>query len=249
MAARPLIRYLRAKPASNLLLHMHQSAPTSCLQRLGDTQKQALCFQSIRYSSTNPSDKPSSDQRQGPSLPTNSQAGSSTTKPEKEAASNASFGVFSDYDHILDRLDLGNRQAAEVTKAMRESRHQNQSSNQSSPSRRFPDPYSLSLAVGESVETDNYRAPIRRVNLKLGPMLGRQVHVEPERGVDLAAAIRNVQIGCAVNRIRGQSNLQKFHVRRGQRQKNLRRERWRKLFKFSFNKTVTKIQRMRAQGW
>lgn len=36
---------------------------------------------------------------------------------------------------------------------------------------------------------------------------------------------------------------------RGQKRKDLRRERWRKLFKVSFDATVAKIQRMRAQGW
>lgn len=88
-----------------------------------------------------------------------------------------------------------------------------------------------------------------RVDLKLGPELGRQVHVDPIRGVDLAAALRNLNINCAKNQVRSQANAQRFHVRRGQMQKNLRMQRWRRLFKFSFKETVSKIQKMRAQGW
>lgn len=86
-------------------------------------------------------------------------------------------------------------------------------------------------------------------NFKLGPELGRQVLVEPERGFDLNAALRQLQINCSSNRVRAQKAQQKFHTRRGQKLKNLRRERWRKLFKFSFVKTIDRVQRMKQQGW
>lgn len=89
----------------------------------------------------------------------------------------------------------------------------------------------------------------RTTPMKLGTKLGRQVLVSADRGTDVAAAIRLVQINCAVNGIRRQAALQKFHVRRGQRRKDLKSQRWRKLFKFSFDETVKKIQRMRDQGW
>ncbi|EEA24747.1 hypothetical protein TMatcc_007846 [Talaromyces marneffei ATCC 18224] len=89
----------------------------------------------------------------------------------------------------------------------------------------------------------------RTTPMKLGTKLGRQVLVSADRGIDVAGAIRLVQMNCAVNGIRRQANLQKFHVRRGQRRKDLRSQRWRKLFKFSFDETVKKIQRMRDQGW
>jgi hypothetical protein len=100
-----------------------------------------------------------------------------------------------------------------------------------------------------SPESDSYKQPLRRVELKLGPTLGRQVHVEPEKGVDLTTALRVLQGNISTNKLRAQWHGQKFHVRRGQMRKNLRMERWRKLFKFSFKETVNKIQRMRAQGW
>ncbi|EED18526.1 conserved hypothetical protein [Talaromyces stipitatus ATCC 10500] len=104
--------------------------------------------------------------------------------------------------------------------------------------------------VGSIDQADPITPPrFRTVPMKLGTKLGRQVFVSNDRGVDVAAAIRMVQINCAVNGVRRQANLQKFHVRRGQRRKDLRSQRWRKLFKFSFDETVKKIQRMRDQGW
>lgn len=105
--------------------------------------------------------------------------------------------------------------------------------------------------MSSSIETDtHYRAPqVRRIDLKLGTKLGRQVTVDPSRGVDVAGALRILQMQLSANGVRRQAAQQKFHVRRGQVRKDLRRERWRKLFKMSFNHTVRKIQRMRAQGW
>ncbi|OKL61946.1 hypothetical protein UA08_02584 [Talaromyces atroroseus] len=90
---------------------------------------------------------------------------------------------------------------------------------------------------------------LKPIAMKLGTKLGRQVLVQNEKGVDCASALRTLQLSCNSNGIRRQANLQKFHVRRGQRRKDLRSQRWRKLFKFSFEETVKKIQRMRDQGW
>lgn len=92
-------------------------------------------------------------------------------------------------------------------------------------------------------------ARLRPIAMKLGTKLGRQIHVQNDKGIDCASAIRMLEISCTTNGLRRQVNLQKFHVRRGQRRKDLRRQRWRKLFKFSFDETVKKIQRMRDQGW
>ncbi|OGM41071.1 hypothetical protein ABOM_010221 [Aspergillus bombycis] len=139
----------------------------------------------------------------------------------------------SDFDEILSKLNINNRESAA----------------EGSRSRSSEDPLALSRAVGMSAETENYRTPVRRVELKLGPTLGRQVHVEPEKGTDLASALRILQATCTANKIRYQANGQKFHIRRGQVRKNLKMDRWRKLFKFSFQKTVSRIEKMRAQGW
>ncbi|EAL93271.1 hypothetical protein KXW98_002559 [Aspergillus fumigatus] len=145
--------------------------------------------------------------------------------------STASNSDSADFDRILDQLNFNN--------ANRNATEDSQSSDSLSLSR------SVSMAAG----TESYKQPLRRVELKLGPTLGRQVHVEPEKGLDLTTALRVLQGNVTTNKVRAQWYAQKFHVRRGQMRKNLRMERWRKLFKFSFKQTVNKIQRMRAQGW
>lgn len=88
-----------------------------------------------------------------------------------------------------------------------------------------------------------------RAGVKLGTTLGRQVQVDPARALDVNAALRVLGANCALNKVRGQANAQRFHVRKGQMRKELRMLRWRRLFKFSFKATVDKIQRMKAQGW
>jgi hypothetical protein len=146
---------------------------------------------------------------------------------------------------IFDALDVGSQNVARATKTMKEG-----DNVVKFPTRRLePSAASLSRAVSESAETENYRPPVRHIDMKLGTKLGRQVHVDPDRGLDLAGAIRTLQMQCAVNSVRRQATQQKFHVRRGQKRKDIKRERWRKLFRFSFDNTVRQIQRMRAQGW
>lgn len=176
---------------------------------------------SVRYSSSD----------NGPSHPplSNNQDTSSTSPsatPSRNTSQARQEPGRSDYDEILDTLNLGG--------------HKQSTSRDAS---------SLSRAVGQSAGTDNYRPIGRRVELKLGPSLGRQVHVEPEKGVDFASAMRYLHSAVQQNRVAQDQRKQRFHVRRGQLRKNLRMERWRKLFKFSFGETVSKIQRMRAQGW
>ncbi|CRG91401.1 hypothetical protein PISL3812_08449 [Talaromyces islandicus] len=93
------------------------------------------------------------------------------------------------------------------------------------------------------------RPTIKTVPMKLGPKLGRQIMVQNDKGVDCATAIRTLEMTCRSNHLRKQEASQRFHVRRGQARKNLRIQRWRKLFKFSFLETVKRIDRMRDQGW
>ncbi|GFF29226.1 hypothetical protein IFM53868_00916 [Aspergillus udagawae] len=187
----------------------------------------------LRYFSTSNSLLQSRPTSQG--QPASTTPASTQDQSKVQTSSTASNSNSADFDRILNQLNLNNsnRDATEVS----------QSSQQSF------DPLSLSRAVSMAPETDSYKQPLRRVELKLGPTLGRQVHVEPEKGVDLTTALRVLQGNISTNKVRSQWHSQKFHVRRGQMRKNLRMERWRKLFKFSFKETVNKIQRMRAQGW
>jgi len=141
----------------------------------------------------------------------------------------------SDFDDILNKLDLNQRPQGDPRAR-----------------RIFSD--SLSRAVGQGAQSSlRFRSrappPVRKVEMKLGPTLGRQAHVEPERGTDLASALRKLQSTISQNKIRQEASAQRFHVRKGMVRKQKKMARWKRLFKFSFQGTVQKIQRMQAQGW
>lgn len=231
MEMRSLTRSLRLRPA------IYTKQPSTLLRGQFLTGAQSL-----RYSSSDngPSQGiPLNEQSQSPSQPSSSTPSSASPSPST-TPSHSTPKTFqprpsanpANFETILDKLNFGRR---------------NKSPTNTTAS--TTDAASVSRAVGSAAQTDNYRQPVRRVELKLGPSLGRQVHVEPEKGYDLAAALRALNAACSQNKILQTQRRQKFHIRRGQMRKNLRMERWRKLFKFSFDHTVAKIQRMRAQGW
>ncbi|KAF4219617.1 hypothetical protein CNMCM6805_005514 [Aspergillus fumigatiaffinis] len=221
MEARSLARCLRLRPTTSLYT------------------TQPIIFRgqnALRYFSTSNSllQTPPASQDQPTSTTPASTQGQSKVQTSSSSSSSSSTATNSnsaDFDRILNQLNLNN------------------TNRNATGGSQTSDPISLSRAVSMAPETDSYKQPLRRVELKLGPTLGRQVHVEPEKGVDLTTALRVLQGNITTNKVRAQWHAQKFHVRRGQMRKNLRMERWRKLFKFSFKETVNKIQRMRAQGW
>lgn len=201
MEARYLARGLRARPTPWLFASRQQSI------------MQQTFLQTLRYNSsnnTNPTPQPTA-------TPT------ATETPSKSPAPKSTLHLASDFDEILNKLDLGSKTRPE---------------DNAQPIRPGPGP----LKPAQSTISPG-------PELKLGPSLGRQVYVEAERGVDLPAAIRILEQTCSANQVRHQANKQKFHVRKGMLRKEQRRTRWRKLFKFSFKATVKKIQRMQAQGW
>ncbi|KAF3388569.1 hypothetical protein F1880_003255 [Penicillium rolfsii] len=215
MDTRILARGLRARPTTAWLLSSRQ-------------QQQPFILNPLRYNSTTSS--PSSEQ------PTQSNT-SVTSDASKNAQAQPSKTVASDFDEILNKLDLGNRSIL---------------NSKGEPRRVFSDAVSRSVGgVGSQAFKDRAAQQLasRKLELKLGPTLGRQVHVEPERGVDLPSAIRQLEITCSMNKIKANAHEQKYHKRKGAVRKELRRTRWRKLFRFSFQETVKKIQRMQAQGW
>ena len=81
------------------------------------------------------------------------------------------------------------------------------------------------------------------------PAVGRTIEVLPDRGVDVGRALRNLNIACALNRVRQDLSQQRFHERAGIKRKRLERERWRKMFKESFRATVMRVKEMRRKGW
>ncbi|ETI27457.1 hypothetical protein G647_09647 [Cladophialophora carrionii CBS 160.54] len=86
----------------------------------------------------------------------------------------------------------------------------------------------------------------RQISLRLRPTLGRTVdglHGDPTRG------FRMLERKCAENNVKGDMRSQEKHIRRGQRRKNVRILRWRKLFLQGFKAELATIHRMRRQGW
>ncbi|KAJ9607796.1 hypothetical protein H2200_007875 [Cladophialophora chaetospira] len=84
------------------------------------------------------------------------------------------------------------------------------------------------------------------IYLRLRPTLGRTVDGlsgDPTRG------FRQMERKCTENNVRQDARSQEKHVRRGQRRKNVRIMRWRKLFMEGFKKELDTVQRMRKQGW
>lgn len=225
MEMRSLTRCLRPRPG---ISQLYTKQPSTLLR------SQFLRYSSSDNGPSNPQGPPTNEQ--SPSQPTTSYSPSqppSTTsfsKTPRFSTPPRNSADHGDFETVLNKLNFNRKQTPTTT------------DNPDAAS-------SLSRDVGASAKTDNYRQPVRRVELKLGPSLGRQVHVEPEKGYDLEAAMRTLNAACMQNKILQTQRRQKFHVRRGQMRKNLRMERWRKLFKFSFTHTVTKIQKMRAQGW
>lgn len=210
MDARLLARGLRARPTPFLLTRQ---------------QPQRFFPTTIRYNSSD-----SSSQNPSSQTPTEAATLDTPSNAEKLASKSTSSG--SDFDDILNQLNLGSR-----------------SKSENSAAGKGPGRVTGSLSRGMGFKEQSAQLASRKTELKLGPTLGRQVHVEPERGVDLGAAIRNLNMVVNANKIKQQSFQQKFHVRKGMVRKQQRRERWRKLFRFSFQETVKKIQRMQAQGW
>ncbi|KAJ5368463.1 uncharacterized protein N7496_008223 [Penicillium cataractarum] len=220
MDARILARGLRARPTPWLL---------------SSRQQQSIILNTLRYNSTTTS--PQTPPSTAPSSEKTTQTTPAVSEDQTTPKPQPTKTVASDFDEILNKLDLGNRSTL---------------NSKGEPRRVFADAVSRSVGgVGSQAfkERAAQQLASRKLELKLGPTLGRQIHVEPERGVDLPAAIRQLEITCSMNKIKANAHEQKFHKRKGAVRKELRRTRWRKLFRFSFQETVKKIQRMQAQGW
>jgi small subunit ribosomal protein MRP21 len=92
----------------------------------------------------------------------------------------------------------------------------------------------------------NYAASIR---LRLKPTLGRTVPVNLNRNVDLTRAFRLLEFKNQQNKVKQDEREQKFHVRKGQMKKIMRRRRWRVTFLAGFLKECERVRKMRRQGW
>ncbi|KAF3930768.1 hypothetical protein ABW20_dc0101445 [Dactylellina cionopaga] len=80
---------------------------------------------------------------------------------------------------------------------------------------------------------------------RLGPTAGRSIAV---RGGDVGGALMQLRRICSENSIARDAATQRFHERPGLKKKRLRRERFRRRFKYSFKKMVTTVLEMKRQG-
>lgn len=120
------------------------------------------------------------------------------------------------------------------------------------PSRLPGAPKSMNQNVLGRIDSEVSQAThdsLNSVHLRLTPMLGRTLPVEPGSGLDLQSAFRLLEMRCMQNKVRTDHYTQRVHVRRGQRRKELRSKRWRALFKEGFLRDVGRIRRMKGQGW
>ncbi|KIW91855.1 uncharacterized protein Z519_07825 [Cladophialophora bantiana CBS 173.52] len=93
---------------------------------------------------------------------------------------------------------------------------------------------------------DIYSSSLPPITLRLRPTLGRTVdgiYGDPTRG------FRLLERKCNENNVKQDMRSQEKHVRRGQRRKNIRILRWRKLFMEGFRSELARIRKMRKQGW
>lgn len=150
-----------------------------------------------------------------------------------------------------DRIGTGLAQstgssAMDVLSKMRGSRDRGrvEASKMIDPKPAIFDDARISESVRAAVST---RVP--QAQPRLGPSVGRSVLVEPERGIDLGRAFRNLDINCFRNTVKADFMRQRFHERPGLKRKRLRTVRWRKRFKEGFRAMVSKVEEMRRSGW
>ncbi|KAI1627763.1 hypothetical protein EDD37DRAFT_274791 [Exophiala viscosa] len=93
--------------------------------------------------------------------------------------------------------------------------------------------------------SEEVRAPSSSIALRLRPTLGRTVG----QFRDVGGAFRALERKCANNHIKKDARDQLFHVRRGQAKKDIRRWRWRQMFRDGFVAECDRIRKMRKQGW
>ncbi|KIW66352.1 hypothetical protein PV04_05688 [Phialophora macrospora] len=117
------------------------------------------------------------------------------------------------------------------------------------PGQPHPRTYNPTTTVNSVLNSlgDELHSPAgRSISLRLRPTLGRTVdglHGDPTRG------FRQLERKCMENNVKGDMRSQEKHIRRGQRRKNIRILRWRRLFMQGFKAELATIHRMRRQGW
>ncbi|KAJ4420531.1 hypothetical protein N0V82_004304 [Gnomoniopsis sp. IMI 355080] len=102
-----------------------------------------------------------------------------------------------------------------------------------------------------------YERPID-VKYRLRPVIGRTVELTSAgsavngaagRNIDFAKALVRLEMSVKVNRVKADSNAQRFHERPGLKRKRLLRERWVRRFKDGFKANCKRVTELAKQGW
>lgn len=115
------------------------------------------------------------------------------------------------------------------------------------PSSSIGGPGPLSIDLMQNLDGIAPPAPVRKVPLRLNPSMGR--HVSVTQTVDVGRAFKMVDMNCSRNKIKGDSNRQRFHERPGLKRKRLASQRWRVRFQAGFRATVNRVKQLKRQGW
>ena len=112
-------------------------------------------------------------------------------------------------------------------------------------------PSSFTNDMYQSLQQNTTSRPAKRAKrtVRSRPAVGRTVEVLPDRGMDVGRALSNLDMICALNRVRIDQSRQRFHERPGMKRKRLKSERFRRMFKQSFRATVLRVMEMRRKGW
>lgn len=270
MEARHVVRCLRSSPSASISTiarrQNYSSGAGSSLvfrgQRTGIRSQGSISSvpSSRRYLSTSESQQSPSESKQQQQPPAESSEAKSENPPAESSqpsaspsagglntsASQGQTGPKSNARKLGDVSDILNQLG------MRKPKPQNRALDSLFPetqgSVKSPSIAQLSERVKSSLSRSDPLTP-PKVNLRLGPSLGRTVMVDQSRGFDATRAIRSMEMMCGRNKVRTHERDQRFHLRRGQKRKDMRSARWRKLFNESFQKTLLRCHRMRQQGW
>ena len=266
METRHAIRCLRSNPSSFLITTRHGNA-SRCQKPSFLLHRQCRAIRSPRYASSIPSNRrylstsepnhqeePRDGTTKEPSATAPSPAGSS--QQSSSPSSRVSFRSLppkpdprSNTDKLGEVTDILNQLKLRPPKPTVRNTNMDsifESKYNASPSSNI---MQISQRVSSSVSRSPDPLPAPKIDMRLNPSLGRTVTVDQARGFDVTRALRTMEGMCGRNKVRVQEREQKFYVRRGQKRKNLRSSRWRKLFNTSFQKTLQRCQRMRQQGW
>ena len=86
-----------------------------------------------------------------------------------------------------------------------------------------------------------------KIPVRLSPSTGRSVAIQGN--VDVARGFRLMERTCSQNNVKRDSMNQRYHERRGQKKKRMRGVRWRAKFMEGFKATVSRVKKLRKQGW